>query len=108
RVVVGVVDHLPGIGGDLGADVAGHDHRAFDVRGGEPQVGDHGLGEALHRELRRRVGGVGDVRAQAGPEAVDAGGVDDVRLVGVQHHRQEGAHAEVNPAPADVEGALPL
>src|SRR6185295_3246261 len=46
--------------------------------------------------------------ADGGPEAVDAGCVDDMSLVRLHHQRQEGADAEINAAPADVEGALPL
>src|ERR1044072_7906520 len=42
------------------------------------------------------------------PEAVDAGRVDDVALISLQQQRQEGADAEIDTAPADVEGALPL
>ena len=41
------------------------------------------------------------------PETVDAAGVDDVRLVGLLQHRQEGARAQIDAAPADVEGPLP-
>src|SRR6202012_5016351 len=41
-------------------------------------------------------------------EAVDARRVDDVSLLRLHQHRQEGADAEINAAPVDVEGALPL
>ena len=47
-------------------------------------------------------------RAERSPEAVDAGRIDDVRLVGAAQHRQERAAAVVDPAPADVEGLFPL
>ncbi len=77
------------------------------MRGIQAKVVDQGLGEALHRELRRRIGGVGGVGADGGPEAVDAGGVDDVALLGGDQHRQEGAAAQIDPAPADIEGSLP-
>ena len=66
------------------------------------------LGEALHRELGRAVGGVREPGPERGPEAVDAAGVDDVALVRRDQHRQERARAVVDAAPADPEGALPL
>ena len=91
-----------------GADVARHDDRALDVRGIDSEVGLQRLGEALHRELGGAVGGLRQVRADLRPEAVDAGGVDDVALVGLLQHRQEGARAVIDAEPADVEGALPL
>ena len=72
------------------------------------EVGDQRLGEALHRELGGAVGGVRHAGAERRPEAVDAAGVDDVAVVGLQQHRQEGAGAVVDAAPADVEGPLPL
>ena len=72
------------------------------------QIGDQRLGEALHRELRRAVGGVRHARPERRPEAVDAAGVDDVRL-----RRPSAASAgtracRVDAAPADVERPLPL
>ena len=88
--------------------MAGHHHRAFDVRRVEPEIVDQRLGEALHREFGGAVGGVRHAQSDRGPEAVDAAGVDDVALVGLQQHRQEGADAEINAAPADVEGPFPL
>ena len=88
--------------------MAGHHHRALDVRRVQPEIGHQRFGEPLHREFRGAVGGVGDAGADRGPEAVDAGGVDDVALVGLHQHRQEGADAEIDPAPADVEGPFPL
>ena len=72
------------------------------------EIGDQGLGETLHRELGGAVGGVRHARAERGPEAVDAAGIDNVRLVGRLQHRQERPGAEIDPAPADVEGPLPL
>ncbi len=72
------------------------------------EVGHQRLGEALHRELGGAVGGMGGVRPDAGPKSVDAAGVDDVALVRLQHHRQKGAAPQIDPAPADVEGPLPL
>src|SRR6202008_2395856 len=38
------------------------------------------------------------------PESIDAAGIDDVAGVGLLQHRQEGARAEIDAAPADVEG----
>src|SRR6185437_3640413 len=99
---------LPGIGRDPGADMARHDDRALDVRRVQPEVGLQGFGEALHRELGGAVGGLRDVDADLRPETVDAAGIDDVTLVRLLQHRQEGAGAEIDAAPADVEGPLPL
>jgi len=42
------------------------------------------------------------------PEPVDAGGIDDVGLVGFYQHRQEGADTEIHAAPANVKGLFPL
>src|SRR4051794_15103531 len=74
----------------------------------ETEVGDQRLREALDGELRRAVGGVGDVRAERRPEAVDAARVDDVAFLAGEQQRQERARAEVDAAPADAEGAIPL
>src|SRR3546814_11132915 len=57
------------------------------------------LGGAVRRV--RRVG------ADGGPEAVDAGDVDQVAAVGGHEQRQEGTAAVVDAAPADAEGPLP-
>src|SRR3954447_8257556 len=46
--------------------------------------------------------------ADGSPEAVDAGGVDDVTVIGLEQQRQESANAEINPAPADIESTFPL
>src|SRR5581483_5656315 len=51
--------------------------------------------------------GVRHAHADGGPKTVDAGGVDDVSLVGLEQQRHESAHAEIDAAPADNEGALP-
>src|SRR5690349_10543630 len=59
----------------------GHHHRAFDMRCVETEVVDEGFGKSLHREFRGAVGRVRHAHADAGPKAVDAGGVDDMRLV---------------------------
>src|SRR6516162_9864209 len=47
-------------------------------------------------------------RADRGPEAVDAAGIDDVAFLRLLQHRQEGAGAVVDAAPADVERLFPL
>src|SRR5258707_197693 len=73
----------------------------------DAEVVDQRLGESLHREFRGAVGGV-RLAHVGGPEAVDAGDVDDVTFVRLQQKRQKGAYAEIDAAPADVEGALPL
>ena len=88
--------------------MAGHHHRAFDMRRVEPEIVHQRLGKSLHREFGGAVGGVRHAHANRGPEPVDARCVDDVPLVGLHQQRQEGADAEIDAAPADVEGALPL
>src|ERR1700739_2876164 len=88
--------------------MAGHHHRAFHMRRVEPQIRDQRLAKSLHREFRSAIGGVRYAEANRSPEAVDARGVDDVRLIRLDEQRQEGADAEIDAAPADVEGALPL
>src|SRR5204862_560619 len=93
---------------DRRADMAGHDDRAFDVRGVDAQIGDQRLGEALDREFCRAVGGVRDLRPDRSPEAIDAARVDNVAFLGLLQHRQKCAGAVVDTAPADVEGALPF
>src|SRR6516165_3692565 len=65
------------IGRNVGADMAGHDDRTFDVRGIERQIGDQRFCEALDRKFCSTIGGVRPVRAERGPDAVDAAGVDD-------------------------------
>jgi hypothetical protein len=87
--------------------MTGHHDRAFDVRRVEPEVVDQRFGKSFHREFGGRVGGVRRRHADRRPEAVDAGGVDDMSLVGLQEQRHEGADAEIDAAPADVEGLLP-
>ena len=49
-----------------------------------------------------------NARPDRRPEAVDAAGIDDVALLRLQQHRQEGAGAVVDPAPAHVERPFPL
>src|SRR5947208_14823796 len=88
--------------------MAGHHHRAFDMRRIEPEIVDQRLGESLDREFGGTVAGMRCAGADRGPEAVDATGIDDVALVGLYQHRQEGADAEINAAPADVERPFPL
>src|SRR4030081_3231780 len=88
--------------------MAGHYERAFDMRRVQTEIVYQRLGESLHGEFGRAVGGVRDAHADGGPETVDAAGVDDVTLSGLHQHRQKGADAEINPAPADVEGSFPL
>ena len=74
----------------------------------EAKIVDQRFGKSLHREFRGTIGGVRHARADGSPEAIDAGGVDDVGLVRLHQERQEGLDAEIDPAPTDVEGALPL
>ena len=62
-VRLGTTEHPAAVDDDVGADVAGHHDRDLDVRRVDPEVLDERLGEALHRELGRAVGGVRD----AGP-----------------------------------------
>ena len=88
--------------------MAGHHHRAFDVRRIEPEIVDQRLGESLDREFGGTVAGMRCAGADRGPEPVDAAGIDDVALVGLHQHRQEGADAEINAAPTDVERPFPL
>ena len=88
--------------------MTGHHHRAFDMRRVEPEIVHQRFGKALHREFGGAIGGVRDAEADRRPKAVDARGVDDMALVGLHQQRQEGADAEIDAAPADVEGTLPL
>jgi hypothetical protein len=74
----------------------------------DPEIGDQCLGEALHRELRRTVGGVRDTGPDRRPEAIDAAGIDYVALLGLLQHRQKGAGAVIDAAPADVERPFPF
>ena len=96
-----------GVGDDLCADVAGHDDVSRDVWGVHLQIGDQGFGEALHGELRRRVGGVGTVGSDGCVEAVDARRVDHCALGCGGDEWQEDAAAEVDAAPDDIEGPFP-
>src|SRR6516165_885696 len=100
--------HLAGIERDRGPDMAGHDDRAFDVRRVDPQIGDQRLGETLYGKFRRGIGRLRQVRPDRGPKAVDAAGVDNVTLLGLQQQRQESARTVVDAAPADIEGPLPF
>ncbi len=99
---------LARVGDDRRADMAGHHHRAFDVRGVDAQVGDQRLGKALHRELGGGIGGLRDVGRDEGPEAVHARRIDDMAGIGAAQQRHEGPGAEIDAAPADVERALPF
>src|SRR5438132_6346764 len=88
--------------------MAGHDDRAFDVRRVDPQIGDQRLGETLYGKFRGGIGRLRQVRSDRGPEAVDAAGVDNVPLLGLQQQRKKGARTVVDAAPANVEGPLPF
>src|ERR1700722_14812216 len=88
--------------------MAGHHDRAFDMWGGQAEIINQSLRESLYRKFRGTVGGVRYTRPDRGPEPVDARSVDDMALVSLHQHRQEGADAEINPAPADIEGPFPL
>src|SRR5437016_7218522 len=107
RFAIAAVD-LARVGADRGADLAGHDDRAFDMRRVDPQVGDQRLGEPLDREFRGRIGSMRDAWPDRRPKTVDAAGIDDVALFGVLQHWQKRAGAVIDTAPADVEGALPF
>src|SRR3954453_5768154 len=85
-----------------------HHDRAFNVWRVEAQIVDERLRKSLYGELGGAVGGMRRPHADRGPEAVDAGGVDDMSLVRPHEQRQEGPHPEIDAAPADVEGSLPL
>src|ERR1700733_13680663 len=88
--------------------MAGHHERAFDVWGVQAEIVDQSFGEALYGKFRSAVGGVRYTRPDRGPEPVDAGSIDDMALVSLHQHRQEGTDAEINPSPADIEGPFPL
>src|ERR1700759_4250094 len=88
--------------------MAGHHYRALYVRRIDLEVRDQRLGEAFHREFCRRIRGMRNTRPDRRPEAVHAAGIDDMALLRLPQHRQEGAGAVVDPTPADVEGPLPL
>src|SRR6516162_9452760 len=96
------------IGRNVGADMAGHDHRAFDVPRIERQVGDQSFCEALDREFCGTIGGVRPVGAERGPEAVDAAGVDDVAFIRVPQQRQKGPRAVIYAVPAHTERLFPF
>jgi hypothetical protein len=78
------------------------------VRRVQPEIVDQRFGKSLHREFGGAIGGVRYARSDGSPEPVDAGGIDDVALVGLLQQRQKGADAEIDAAPADVEGFFPL
>ena len=107
-IALGPIVDLAGIVGDRRADVPRHDDRAFDVRRMHAEIADQGLGKALHGELRRAIRGMRRTRPERCPEPVHAADVDDVARVRVHQHRQEGPRAEIDAAPADVEGSFPL
>ncbi len=107
QALAAIVD-LARIRNDRCADMAGHHHRTFDMRRVEPEIVDQRLGKSLYREFGGAVGGVRRAEPDRGPEPVDARGIDDMALVGLEQHRQEGADPQVNPAPANVEGPFPL
>ena len=65
-------------------------------------------GEALHRELRRGIGGMRRIRSNRSPETVHAAGVDDVRLIRGTQHWQESPRVQIDTTPADIEGAFPF
>src|ERR1700751_3486092 len=88
--------------------MARHDDRTLDVWCVDPKIRDQRLGEAFHRELCRGIRGVRDARPNRRPETVDAACIDDVALLRLLQHRQEGPGAVVDPAPADIERLLPL
>ena len=48
------------------------------------------------------------MRPDRRPETVDAAGIDDVTFLRLLQHRQEGAGAVVDPAPAHIERLFPL
>ena len=72
------------------------------------QVGHERLGEALHREFRRAVGGLRDAGHQRRPEAVGARRVDDMPFARALQHREEGAARIIDAEPADLEHAVPF
>src|ERR1700739_3064563 len=88
--------------------MAGHHDRAFDVWSVQAEIVDQRFGESLYRKFRSTVGGVRRTRPDRGPEPVDAGSIDDMALVSLHQHRQEGADGKITPAPADIEGPFPL
>src|SRR6516225_6457005 len=88
--------------------MAGHDDRAFDVRGMERQVGDQSFGKTFYRELCGAIGRVRTVRSERGPEAVDAAGVDDVAFIRAPQQRQKSARAVIDAVPADAERLFPF
>jgi len=78
------------------------------VRRVDAQIGDQRFGKAFHREFRRAIGGVRNAWPEGRPKTVDAAGVDDMALLGLLQHRQEGAGAVIDAAPAHVERPFPL
>src|SRR5438874_2161277 len=74
----------------------------------EPEIVDQRFAESFDREFGGAVGSMRYAHSHGSPEAVDTAGVDDVTLVGLDQHRQEGADSEIDATPADVEGSFPL
>jgi hypothetical protein len=50
----------------------------------DPQISDQRFGETLYGKFRRGIGRLRQVWSDRGPEAVDAAGVDNVALLGLQ------------------------
>ncbi len=88
--------------------MAGHDDGHADMGGMYPQIGDQRLAKALDREFRRGISSVRHRRSDRRPKPIDTAGVDDVTLVRLLEHGQEGAGVEINPSPADIEDAFPF
>src|SRR5712671_4469587 len=74
---------LAGVGSDRSSDLAGHNDRTFDMGCVDPEIGDERIGEALHREFRRRIGSVWNTWSDGFPEPVDAARVNDMALIGL-------------------------
>ena len=105
---VGMGLHLERVVANTRADMSRHDDGHLDVWRVDPEIGNQRLGEALHRELRRGIGGMRHVGSDRGPETVHAAGVDDVCLIRGAQHRQEGPRVQIDATPTDVEGAFPF
>src|SRR5262249_21312343 len=78
------------------------------MRSIRPEIVDECFREPLDGKFGRTVGRVRHARSQRSPEAIYAARVDDAGFAGVYEQWQEGSRAKINPAPADVEGPIPL
>ena len=93
---------------DVGADVTGHHDRDLHVRRVDAEVFEQGLGEALHRELRRAVGGVRNAGAERAQNPFTLLVLTRWPSVLATSSGHERAAAVVDARPVDRERLVPL